>query len=62
MHKPDLLAAILTALFVIGLIAGRLLWMASGAASAAALGNFSLLPKRWRRWFFGESTKPKPTA
>jgi hypothetical protein len=32
--------------------------MASGAASAAALGRFPLLPKHWRRWLFGEPTKP----
>jgi hypothetical protein len=62
MHKPDLLAAALTALFILGLIGYRLLWMASGAAGAAALGHFPLLPKRWRRWLFGEPTKPKPTA
>jgi hypothetical protein len=62
MHKPDLLAAALTALFVLGLVAYRLLWMASGATSASALGHFPLLPKRWRRWLFGESTKPEPTA
>jgi hypothetical protein len=57
MHKPDLLAATLTALFILGLIGYRLLWMASGTASAAALGRFPLLPKHRRRWLFGEPTK-----
>jgi hypothetical protein len=62
MHKPDLLAALLTALFVVGLVAYRLLWMGSSAASAAGLGHFPLLPKRLRHWLFGESTKSKSTV
>lgn len=56
MNKSDLLALAITILVVLGLVAYRLLWAAS---SAAALGNFPLLPKAWHRWLFGEHTHPR---
>lgn len=59
MNKSDLLALAITILVVLGLVAYRLLWAASSAASAAALGNFPLLPKAWHRWLFGEHTHPR---
>lgn len=54
MNKSNLIASIVTALFVLGLIAYRLLWAASSVASAAGLGRLSALPKSWRRWLLGE--------
>jgi hypothetical protein len=62
MDKPQLIAAILTALFVVGLVAFRLLW--AGSQLSAGLG-LNRLPNRWvpaklRRWLFGEA-EPKPT-
>ena len=54
MHKPDLLALAITILVVLGVVAYRLLWVASGTASAAGLGRLPMLPKGWRRWLHGE--------
>jgi hypothetical protein len=62
MEKSQLIAAILTALVVMGLVAFRLLWASSQASAGLGLGR---LPNRWipaklRRWLLGE-TEPKPT-
>jgi hypothetical protein len=54
MNGQHLLALLITALIVIGLLTYRLLWAASGAASAAGLGRLPILPKSWRRWLLGE--------
>ncbi|MGB7435902.1 MAG: hypothetical protein WBR26_22500 [Candidatus Acidiferrum sp.] len=54
MHRPDLLAFGITLFIVIGLVAYRVLWAASSAASSAALGRLPILPKSWRRWLLGE--------
>lgn len=54
MNKSSLIATTLTVLFVLGLVAYRLLWAASGVASAAGLGRLPKLPKSWRRWLLGE--------
>ena len=40
-------------LFVSGVVTHRLLWLASQAASRSGLG-WRKLPKRWRRFLFGE--------
>ena len=62
MDKQQLINAVLTVLFVLGLVAFRLLW--AGSQLTAALG-LRRLPDRWvpvklRRWLFGE-THPRPT-
>jgi hypothetical protein len=54
MDKSSLIASTLTVLFVLGLVVYRLLWAASGVASAAGLGRLPKLPKSWRRWLFDE--------
>ena len=54
MSKSDLLALLITVLVVLGLVAYRVLWAASSAASATGLGRLPMLPKAWRRWLFGE--------
>ncbi|HXX13749.1 MAG TPA: hypothetical protein VEJ47_02495 [Candidatus Eremiobacteraceae bacterium] len=54
MHRPDLVAFAITLLIVLALVAYRLLWAASSAASGAALGRLSILPASWRRWLLGE--------
>jgi hypothetical protein len=60
-NKSSLIATILTVLFVSGLVVYRLLWAASGVASAAGLGRLPKLPKSWRRWLFDEH-EPKASA
>jgi hypothetical protein len=62
MEKSQLIAAILTALVVLGLVAFRLLWAGSQASAGLGLGQS---PNRWipaklRRWLVGE-TGPKST-
>jgi len=63
MHKPELIAAALTILFVLGLVLFRLLWAGSQVAAAAGLGRFPKFPHRLQRWLFGErartSTQPR---
>jgi hypothetical protein len=54
MNKSAMIASFVTVLFVVGIVAYRLLWAASSAASAAGLGRLPKLPKGWRRWLFGE--------
>jgi hypothetical protein len=54
MNKSNLIASVLTVLFVLGLVAYRLLWAASSVAGLAGLGRLSILPKSWRRWLLGE--------
>ena len=54
MEKSSLIATSLTVLFVLSLVAYRLLWAASSVASAAGLGRFLKVPKGVRRWLFGE--------
>jgi hypothetical protein len=54
MSKSDLVAFALTSLFVLGLVAYRLLWMASGTAAAAGLGRLPKLPQGLRRFLLGE--------
>lgn len=49
-----MIASFFTVLFVLGIVAYRLLWAASSIASAAGLGRLPKLPKGWRRWFFDE--------
>ena len=51
--------ALLTVLFVMGLVAFRLLWGGSQVAAGAGLGGLPRwLPQTWRswirRWLFGE--------
>jgi len=53
-HKPETLAFALTALFVSGLVAYRLLWLASQLAAGAALGRFPhRVTTSLRRWLLG---------
>jgi hypothetical protein len=54
MSTSSLIASAITVLFVLGLVAYRLLWAASQTASAAGLGRLPKLPKSWRRVLFGE--------
>lgn len=54
MDKSTLIASGLTVLFVLGLVAYRLLWAGFQVASAAGLGHLPILPKSWRRWLFGK--------
>jgi hypothetical protein len=59
MNKSSLIASILTVLFVMGLVAYRLLWAGSQLAAGAGLrGLPGWLPQTWRRWIhrwiFGE--------
>ena len=54
MNKSSLLASALTVIFVLGLVAYRLLWAGSQLASGAGLGRFPKFPKTLRRWLFGE--------
>ncbi len=54
MNSSSLVASALTALFALSLIVYRLLWAASGVASAAGLGRLPKLPKSWRRWLLDE--------
>jgi hypothetical protein len=54
MDKSNLIASGLTVLIVLGLVAYRMLWAASGVASVAAQGRISMLPKSLRRWLLGE--------
>jgi hypothetical protein len=56
MSKTDLVALAGTIFFVLGLLAIRLVWLASGTASAAALGRLPMLPKSLRRWLLGENS------
>jgi hypothetical protein len=57
MNKPDMLAAALTALCVLGVVLYRFAWAGSSAASAAGQGRLPILPKRLRDWLFGEHHK-----
>jgi hypothetical protein len=57
MNKPDLLAAALTALCVLGVVLYRFAWAGSDLASAAGQGRLPILPKRLRAWLFGEYHK-----
>lgn len=62
MDKSQLVAVVLTVLFVLGLVAFRLLW--AGTQLSAGLG-LHRIPGRWvpnklKRWLFSE-TEPKPT-
>lgn len=53
-HNLNILAFALTALFVVGAMAYRLLWLASQLASGAALGRLPGAPsKRLRDWLLG---------
>jgi hypothetical protein len=54
MSKANLVAFAFTSLFVLGIVAYRLLWMASGTASAAGLGRLPKLPKGLRHFLYGE--------
>jgi hypothetical protein len=54
--KSPWIAGILTVLFVLGVVAYRLLWAASSVAASAGLGRMSILPKRWRGWLLGEQS------
>ncbi len=54
MSKSSLIASALTVLFVLGLVAYRLLWAGSQLASGVGLGRFPKFPKGLRRWLFGE--------
>ena len=54
MHKSQIIASVITALFVLSLVIYRLLWAGSQLASAVGLGRFPKFPQRLRRWLFGE--------
>ena len=62
MNKSSLIAFILTVLFVIGLVAFRLLWAGSQVAATAGLGRLPRSPQSWqhwiRRWVLGERDTP----
>ena len=58
MNKSAMIASFFTVLFVLGIVAYRLLWAASSVASAAGLGRLPKLPKSWRRWLFDEHNGP----
>ena len=57
-NKPDLIASVLTTLFVLGLVLYSLIWAASGIAATAGLGRLPRLPKRLQHliwhWLLGE--------
>jgi hypothetical protein len=48
MNMATFIAVLSTAVFVLGLVIFRLLWV------APALGRLPYLPKSWRRWILGE--------
>jgi hypothetical protein len=50
MDKTTVAASAITFLLVLAVVVYRLLWAASAAASATALGRLSILPRSWRRW------------
>lgn len=55
MHKSQLLAFVITGLFVLGLVIFRLLWAGSQLTAAAGLGRLPrIVPARLRRWLLGE--------
>lgn len=54
MRNSQLIALVITVLFVLGLVAFRLLWAGSQLAAADGLRRFPKFPKRLRRWLFGE--------
>jgi len=56
MSKSSLIASALTVLFVLGLVAYRLLWAGSQLASGVGLGRFPRFPKTVRRWLLGDHT------
>jgi len=56
MNKPFLIASALGVLFVLGLVAYRLLWAGSQLAGGVGLGRFPRFPKALRRWLLGEAT------
>ena len=56
MNKSSLIASAVSALFVLGLVAYRLLWAGSQLASGIGLGRFPRFPKTVRRWLLGEHT------
>ena len=58
MHISSILPVVITILFVLGLVAFRLLWGASQLTSGAALGRGPKLPKSWRRWLLDERENP----
>jgi hypothetical protein len=62
MDKSQVIASLLTALIVVGLVAYRLLWAGSQLAAGLGLNRFPnrWVPKKLRRWVFGE-TEPKTT-
>lgn len=60
MSKADLVAFVFTSLLVLGIVAYRLLWMASGTASAAGLGRLPKLPEGLRRFLYGEKKVTHP--
>jgi hypothetical protein len=62
MHKTDVIAAVLTVLFVLGLILFRLLWAGSQLTAAAGLGRFPQFPDGLRRWLFGERDRNRTSA
>jgi hypothetical protein len=55
MSKADLVAFAFTSLLVLAIVAYRLLWMASGTASASGLGRLPKLPKGLRHFLYGET-------
>ncbi len=58
MNNSNLIHTAGTILFVVGLVAYRLIWAASQATAGAGLGQTPrILPKKWLRWLFGESNK-----
>jgi hypothetical protein len=62
MNKSQLIASLLTALLVLGLVVYRLLW--AGSQLSAGLGSNRFpnkwVPKKLKRWLLGE-TEPKAT-
>ena len=54
MNESNLIASIVTALVVVGLVAYRLLWAASSFAGFAGPGQVPKVLKSWRRLLHGE--------
>lgn len=55
MLSSPAVAIAITVLFVLGLVVFRLLWAGSQLTAAAELGRLpGMLPKKLRRWLFGE--------
>jgi hypothetical protein len=62
MNMTQLIAVLVTALIVLGLVATRLIWVLSQVSAGLGLGRIpsKWIPAKLMRWLLGD-TKPKPT-